>query len=83
MIEKGRSLLGVDSPRIPAPVVIALSAALIASGFTTAGVAAPAFALAGDLARKGGEGREMSYVTMGFGLGLGVGPLLAGALAGR
>jgi MFS family permease len=45
-------------------------------------VAAPAFALAGDLARKGGEGREMAFVTMGFGLGLGVGPLLAGGLAG-
>jgi MFS family permease len=51
-------------------------------GVATAGVAAPAFALAGDLARKGGEGREMSFVTMGFGLGLGIGPLLAGALAG-
>ncbi len=51
-------------------------------GVATAGVAAPAFALAGDLAKKGGEGREMSYVTMGFGLGLGIGPLLAGALAG-
>jgi MFS family permease len=47
----------------------------------TAGVAAPAFALAGDLARKGGEGREMSFLTMGSGLGLGVGPLLAGGLA--
>jgi MFS family permease len=51
-------------------------------GVATAGVAAPAFALAGDLARKGGEGREMSFVTMGFGLGLGIGPLLAGGLAG-
>ncbi len=51
-------------------------------GVATAGVAAPAFALAGDLARKGGEGREMAFVTMGFGLGLGIGPLLAGGLAG-
>jgi len=51
-------------------------------GVATAGIAAPAFALAGDLARKGGEGREMSFVTMGFGLGLGIGPLLAGGLAG-
>jgi len=51
-------------------------------GVATAGVAAPAFALAGDLAKKGGEGREMSFVTMGFGLGLGVGPLVAGGLAG-
>jgi MFS family permease len=51
-------------------------------GVATAGVAAPAFALAGDLARRGGEGKDMSFVTMGFGLGLGVGPLLAGGLAG-
>ncbi|MBT8398464.1 MAG: MFS transporter [Gemmatimonadetes bacterium] len=54
----------------------------VLQGVATAGVAAPAFALAGDLAKKGGEGREMSFVTMGFGLGLGVGPLLAGGLAG-
>jgi len=51
-------------------------------GVATAGVAAPAFALAGDLARKGGEGRDMSFVTMGFGLGMGLGPLIAGGLAG-
>ena len=51
-------------------------------GVATAGVAAPAFALAGDLARKGGEGREMSFLTMGFGLGMGMGPLIAGGLAG-
>ncbi len=54
----------------------------LAQGVASAAIAAPAFALAGDLARKGGEGREMSFVTMGFGLGLGVGPLIAGALAG-
>ncbi len=51
-------------------------------GIVTACIAAPGFALAGDLARKGGEGREMSFVTMGFGLGMGVGPLIAGALGG-
>jgi MFS family permease len=51
-------------------------------GVATAGVAAPAFALAGDLARKGGEGKEMSFLTMGFGLGMGLGPLIAGGLAG-
>lgn len=54
----------------------------ILQGVATAGVAAPAFALAGDLARKGGEGRDMSFVTMGFGLGMGLGPLIAGGLAG-
>jgi len=51
-------------------------------GMATACIAAPGFALAGDLAKKGGEGREMSFVTMGFGLGMGVGPLIAGALGG-
>lgn len=51
-------------------------------GVVTAAIAAPAFALAGDLARKGGEGQEMSFVTMGFGLGLALGPLVAGSLAG-
>jgi MFS family permease len=59
-----------------------LVALRLLQGVATAGVAAPAFALAGDLAKKGGEGREMSFVTMGFGLGLGVGPLVAGGLAG-
>lgn len=51
-------------------------------GVATAGVAAPAFALAGDLAREGGEGQEMSYVTMGFGIGLASGPMVTGLLAG-
>lgn len=54
----------------------------VVQGVSTAAVAAPAFALAGDLAPAGREGREMSFVTMGFGLGLGAGPLLAGWLAG-
>ena len=50
-------------------------------GVAAAGVAAPAFALAGDLSQQGGEGRQMSVVTMGFGLGIAVGPMLAGFLA--
>jgi MFS family permease len=54
----------------------------VVQGVVTACVAAPAFALAADLATKGGEGREMSFVTMGFGLGLGLGPLIAGVLGG-
>jgi MFS family permease len=37
--------------------------------------------LAGDLAKKGGEGQQMSVIAMGFGLGIAVGPLLAGWLA--
>lgn len=50
-------------------------------GLASAGIAAPAFALAADLSRGGGEGRQMSIVTMGFGLGIALGPLIAGFLA--
>ncbi|NIV71121.1 MAG: MFS transporter [Phycisphaerae bacterium] len=50
-------------------------------GVASACIAAPAFAVAADLARTGGEGRQMSVITMGFGLGLATGPLLAGLLA--
>lgn len=53
----------------------------IGQGLASAGVAAPAFALAGDMAKRGGEARQMSIVTTGFGLGLSVGPLLAGVLS--
>lgn len=50
-------------------------------GVASACIAAPAFAVAADLAKAGGEGRQMSVITMGFGLGLATGPLLAGFLA--
>lgn len=49
-------------------------------GLASAGIAAPAFALGADLAKSGGEGRQMSIITMGFGLGIALGPLLAGIL---
>lgn len=50
-------------------------------GIAAAAIAAPAFALAADLSRAGGEGRQMSIITMGFGLGIALGPLIAGLLA--
>lgn len=50
-------------------------------GIGSAGIAAPAMALAADLSSSGGEGRQMSITTMGFGLGISIGPLLAGVLA--
>jgi MFS family permease len=50
-------------------------------GLASAGIAAPAFALAADLSHGGGEGRQMSIITMGFGLGIALGPLIAGILA--
>ncbi len=51
-------------------------------GIGSAGVAAPAFALAGDASEAGMQGRQMSLATVGFSLGLAIGPLLAGFLAG-
>lgn len=57
-----------------------LTAFRVFQGAASAAVAAPGFALAADLSTAGGEGRQMSVVTLGFGLGLAVGPLLAGLL---
>jgi MFS family permease len=50
-------------------------------GLASAAIAAPGFALAGDLSRIGGEGQQMSLMSMGFGFGIAIGPLLAGILA--
>jgi MFS family permease len=58
-----------------------LTGVRLVQGLASAAIAAPAFALAADLARGGGEGRQMAVVTTGFGLGIAVGPLLAGLLA--
>jgi MFS family permease len=73
---------------VPATVLLGEAASMmqltllrVVQGIAAAGIAAPAFAVAGDLARSGGEGRQMSIITMGFGLGIAVGPLLAGVLA--
>ena len=53
----------------------------VLQGLGSAGIAAPAFALAADLSKAGGEARQMSIITMGFGLGIAIGPLIAGILA--
>lgn len=50
-------------------------------GIGAAGVAASTFALAADLSSTGSAGRQISITTMGFGLGIALGPLLAGLLA--
>ena len=64
-----------------AATTLQLIALRAVQGIGSAGIAAPAMALAADLSRAGGEGRQMSITTMGFGLGISVGPLLAGVLA--
>lgn len=53
----------------------------IVQGVASAAIAAPVFALAADVSRSGGEGRQMSIVAMGFGLGIALGTLIAGAAA--
>jgi MFS family permease len=71
----------------PATVLLGLAATTLQltgfrvfQGVASAAIAAPAFALAADLSRSGGEGRQLSIVTTGFGLGIAVGPLIAGVL---
>ncbi|MFQ3293078.1 MAG: MFS family permease [Halobacteriales archaeon] len=49
-------------------------------GVAGAMVFAPALALAGDIAREGQSGSTLSVLTMAFGLGVAVGPLLSGIL---
>jgi MFS family permease len=50
-------------------------------GIAASAIVAPALAVAGDLAKTGGESREVSVVTIGFTLGIAFGPLLAGFLS--
>jgi len=50
-------------------------------GVAAAAIAAPAFAVAADMSSAGGEGRQMTIITMGFTTGLALGPLSAGVLA--
>jgi MFS family permease len=61
--------------------IFQLTGIRLIQGLASAGIAAPSFALAADLASAGGEGRQMSIITTGFGLGIAVGPLIAGILA--
>ncbi len=58
-----------------------LATARLIQGVATAAIAAPAIALGADLSSVGGEGRQLSVLTMGFGLGIAAGPLMAGILA--
>ncbi len=69
------ALLGV------AGSTLQLTAVRVLQGIASAAIAAPAFAMAAELSTEGGQGRQMALVTMGFGLGIAVGPLMAGALA--
>jgi len=74
VLAPGTALLGV------AHTTGQLAVLRFIQGLGSAGVAAPALALVGDTAKQGSEGRQTSMVTMGFGLGLAFGPLVAGFL---
>ncbi|RBI61888.1 MFS transporter [halophilic archaeon] len=54
--------------------------ARLVQGVAGALVFAPALALAGDLAREGQSGTQLSVLTMAFGLGTAFGPLASGFL---
>ena len=56
--------------------------ARLVHGISVAMVFAPALAAAGDLAGEGESGTTLSVLTMAFGFGTAIGPLLSGALFG-
>jgi MFS family permease len=60
--------------------MLQLSILRITQGLASAAIVAPAFAVVADLSSAESAGRQMSVVTMGFGLGIAVGPLIAGVL---
>lgn len=64
-----------------AATTLQLTGLTAVQGLASAAIAAPGFALAADLSQRGGEGRQMSLMAMGFGLGIALGPLIAGFLA--
>ncbi len=57
-------------------------AARLGQGIAGAMVFAPALALAGDLAPEGESGTTLSVLTMAFGFGIALGPLISGFLVG-
>ncbi|MDZ7702848.1 MAG: MFS transporter [Halobacteriales archaeon] len=61
---------------------VELLLARIAQGVAMTMVFAPSLAIAGDLAGKGESGTKLAVLTMAFGLGVAIGPLLSGALVG-
>ncbi|MFC6723182.1 MFS transporter [Halobium palmae] len=61
---------------------LAMGVARFVQGIAGAAVFAPAMALAGDIARGRNSGTTLSVLTMAFGLGIAIGPLSAGYLAG-
>jgi MFS family permease len=85
----GRRPLVISGLLLMAPATILLGEATsmlqltglrVAQGLASAAVVAPALAVVADLTSAENAGRQMSVVTMGFGLGIALGPLIAGVL---
>ena len=85
----GRKLLIVAGLVLLIPTTLAqgliydswlLFGARFAQGAAGAMVFSPAMALAGDLAPDEGSGSTLSIITMSFGFGIAIGPLLSGFL---
>jgi MFS family permease len=55
---------------------------MVLEGAATAFIGSPSYALAGDMAKEGGVGKQLSILTACFGLGLAIGPFIAGTFAG-
>ena len=64
---------------VTSPMQLIITRAL--QGATSAAIASPALALAGDLSGEDDHGRQISVVTTGFFLGIAVGPLIAGTFS--
>jgi MFS family permease len=65
-----------------APTTFWLSVDRFLLGAATSLIIAPAYAMVADRRLKGLRVRQMSIMTMSFGLGIATGPLLSGTLAG-
>ena len=61
---------------------VSMLVARLVHGVSVAMVFAPSLAVAGDLAEAGESGTQLSVLTMAFGFGTAVGPLVSGALFG-
>lgn len=82
VIIAGLILLGVATAALgQVRTTMQFAGARLFQGFATAAVGAPILALTADSSQIGSEGRRLSVVNAGFGLGIMVGPLLAGVLA--
>jgi len=85
----GRRPLVISGLLLMAPATILLGQATsllqlaglrVFQGLASAAIVAPALAVVADLTSTSNAGRQMSVVTMGFGLGIAFGPLIAGLL---